>query len=380
MPTIDGVDLRVSLKKLLIGVLVTIVPISLVSLYALTQTYQALEGTIGGHLEAVADMTATEVSQYIQERVLDIAGMAAGPEVISAVAAANRSRQGMSEAALLVDMQRIDRVWNTKEGDATLERILSSPASLFLRHHHKLDPRILRITVTDEKGATVAASHKTMDYYQADEEYWQNIYAQGRGAVSLTDILYDEATHADYLGIGVPVLDPGSNRVIGTLDALVNFSSLISMVGRAKLGATGRTLLVKQDGTVIASPSTTLSMKQSSEEYTAVRDALKTLSGRQTGYIGRTLSGRGRTLIGFADTGLKTTYPKLGWVVLVAQDAHEGLVPVRAMGWVIVLLSLTGLAMVTFLAVYFSLHRKMPATDIDELAVETKRDIGETLR
>ena len=41
------------------------------------------------------------------------------------------------------------------------------------------------------------------------------------------------------------------------------------------------------------------------------------------------------------------------------------------MGWVIVLLSLTGLAMVTFLAVYFSLHRKMPATDIDELAVDT---------
>jgi hypothetical protein len=40
--------------------------------------------------------------------------------------------------------------------------------------------------VTDARGGTVAATHKTLDYYQADEEFWQNIYASGRGAVSIT--------------------------------------------------------------------------------------------------------------------------------------------------------------------------------------------------
>ena len=90
------------------------------------------------------------------------------------------------------------------------------------RRDHELDPRILRITVTDAKGANVAMSHKTLDYYQADEEYWQNIYAQGRGAISVTDILYDQATKANYIGIGVPVTEEGSSQLIGTLDALVD--------------------------------------------------------------------------------------------------------------------------------------------------------------
>jgi membrane protease subunit (stomatin/prohibitin family) len=43
-------------------------------------------------------------------------------------------------------------------------------------------------TVTDQKGAVVAATHKTLDYFQADEDFWQAAYAQGRGAINLTDI------------------------------------------------------------------------------------------------------------------------------------------------------------------------------------------------
>ena len=48
-----------------------------------------------------------------------------------------------------------------------------------LRRQRDFDRRFLRITVTDAKGATVAATHKTLDYYQADEEFWQNISVPG---------------------------------------------------------------------------------------------------------------------------------------------------------------------------------------------------------
>ena len=132
--------------------------------------------------------------------------------------------------------------------------MLSSRASRMLRRFHDRDPRILRITVTDAKGVTVAASHKTLDYYQADEEYWQNIYAQGRGALSLTDILYDDAAKSNYIGIGLPIMDDSSNRFIGTLDALVDVTTLFPVINRIRLGPTARTMLVKHSTGLSAKP------------------------------------------------------------------------------------------------------------------------------
>src|SRR6266498_4542317 len=125
----------------------------------------------------------------------------------------------------------------------------------------------------------------TRDYFQADEEYWQDIYAQGRGAVSLTDILYDEATKTNYIGIGVPIVEEDSNRFIGTLDALVDVSSIFPVINRTQIGQTGRMILVKEDGTVISAPQANLAMKLKSAEYFAVKAALSTLQGRQIGYV-----------------------------------------------------------------------------------------------
>jgi hypothetical protein len=298
--------------------------------------------------------------------VLDVAAIALEPVVLSAVASSNRSYGGLSDASITAKIEKMDKEWTTPAAETFVKEMLSSPASRLLRRHRELDPRILRITITDTRGATVAATHKTLDYYQADEEYWQNIYAQGRGSVSLTDILYDEATKAHYIGIGVPLTEEGSNTVIGTMDALIDVSSLLPMTNRLQMGPTARALLVKEDGTVIAGPQATPAMKLKSEEWEAVRDELRTLQGRQNGYVTRILAGGRRHVIGFADTGLKEHYPKLGWAVLLAQEEREALAPVRIVSRLFAFVSLLGLVLVTLLAAYFALHRAEPMTEIGD--------------
>jgi hypothetical protein len=220
--------------------------------------------------------------------------------------------------------------------------------------------------VTDEKGATVAATHKTIDYYQADEEYWQNIYASGRGAISLTDILYDEATKSNYVGVGVPIVDE-NNLFIGTSDALVDVSSIFPIITSIQLGLSGRTMLVKNDGTVIASSAgPTLSMNHQSAEHAALVDASESLRGQSNGHIYTFLSGEGETLIGFADTGLKSDYTNLDWKVIVAQSSADALAPMRNVQRVIMLLVFIALGAVVFLAVYFALHRKDEIEEMEE--------------
>lgn len=355
----ESLELRISFKRLLIGLLLTVVPISLAGLYAITRSDQELRRTVGSHFKIFAEVAAWEVSQFIHDRVLDTGKLAAAGPVVEAVTAANRAWEGLSEQAIRERIQQIEQQWPTPASDALVRQILSSRASLELKRFRDLDPRFLRITVTDARGATVAATHKTLDYFQADEDYWQSIYAEGRGAVSLTDVLYDAVTKANYIGIGVPVVEPGTSRFIGTLDALVDVSSLFRLVNQAHPPLNLRTVLVKEDGTVIASPEATLSANLKSAEYVAVQDALATLEGRQAGYLVSDVPNLGRRLIGFADTGLKEDYKKLAWVVLVSQDAREAFAPILMVGRLTAFLAAVGLLLVTLLVVYFSLHRRV---------------------
>jgi len=359
-------ELRIPLKRLLIGMLVTIVPISIAGLWSISQGEKSLERTIGSHFRTIAEGTAVEISQFIHDRVIDVVVMAYDPMVIDAVVSANRSYAGMSDAAIGGRIQNIEKIWNTPAADSYVKEVLSSRASQTLRRHRERDPRFLRVTVTDGKGATVAATHKTIDYFQADEDFWQAVYAGGRGAINLTDILYDEVTKAHYIGIGVPVVEDQSNRFIGSVDALVDVSTLFPFVNRVQIGPTARAALVKGDGTIIGAPNITYSMKIDSDPFTAVKDALQTLEGRQTGYLVASVSGGARKLIGFADTGLRDDYQNLDWVVLVSQDTQEAFRPIRAIGRLLAFMALMGLAMVMFLGVYFSLHRKVEMADIEE--------------
>jgi hypothetical protein len=63
---------------------------------------------------------------------------------------------------------------------------------------------------------------------------------------------------------------------------------------------------------IISAPNVTPALKLKSDEFAAVRDALGTLEGRQTGYVTAVMKG-GNRLVGFAETGLARTYPKLDW-------------------------------------------------------------------
>jgi Cache domain len=362
----DSFEFRIGFRKLLIGFLVTLVPVNLAALYAVSESARSLEVSVGNHFKTIAQSTAARITDFIHERATHVAIMASDPALIDRVTAANRSYDGMSDEAIARRIEETEAIWPTPKADALVDRIISSPVSANLRHFLDLDPRFLRITVTDARGATVAATHKTIDYFQADEPYWQEIYNEGRGAVSITDVENDAVTKANYVGIGVPVLDL-SNHFVGTLDALVEVSSLFPIVAEADAGATGRALLVKQDGTVIRAPNTTLSMGLKSDEFLAVTDALSSIQGRQTGYLVANLGAAGgETMIGFANTGLKEDFKNLGWVVLVAQPTEEAFASIRTTQRLILLIAALAFLAIVVLGVYFSLHRKGEIEEIEE--------------
>jgi len=365
----DTLEIRFSLQKLLIGLILVIVPLSVVGLYLTSEADTSLEQTIGTHFRSIAQTEGTATSQFINDQVLDVAALARNPAVIDATTAAQRSRKGLDDAVIAARVEKIESTWETPQVDPLVQEILSSPTSQVLRHHREAEPRILKILVADQTGATVAATDKPLHYVQPNEAYWQAVYGEGRGGTYVSEIRYDDQTKANYLQIGMPVLEEGTHRFIGAVNALVDVSSLLSRFQREEIGQTARIMLVRDDGTVVSAPNMDPSLRLKSDEYATVHDVLGTPQGRQAGYVVASMRG-GNRIVGFADTGLKRAYPNLGWLILVSQDQREALAPLLGLGHFSFLMVVLALLMLTLLTVYFFLHRRQGFEDIEVQAAE----------
>jgi hypothetical protein len=264
--------------------IVVIVPLSVVGLYLTSNADSSLQQTVGMYFRTMAQTEAASTSQFISGRIVDVQAVAGDPNIVDAVTAANRSYGGMSEDAVAARIQKIEEQWDTPNADLLVKEMMSSRASRWLQHQRALKPQLLKIIVADENGARVAATEKPLHYAESDKEHWQAIYAHGNGAVNVTDVRYDERTQFNYVSVAVPVLEEGSGRFIGAVSALVDISGLFSLLDQ-QLSRTGRILLVKGSGTIISAPKVTPDLKIMSEEFGAVRDALGTMEGRQTGYL-----------------------------------------------------------------------------------------------
>src|ERR1700676_2930309 len=110
----DNFELRISLQKLLIGRTLSIVPLSVAGLYVTTHSDRSVQQTVGTHFRAIAQAKGDQLSQFLNERVLACAALAADPTVRDAIAASNSANRGLSEAAIQEKARKIVSVWSSR--------------------------------------------------------------------------------------------------------------------------------------------------------------------------------------------------------------------------------------------------------------------------
>ncbi len=346
--------------------MLTIVPLSIVGLYVTGRGDKALERTMGSHFKMIADSKAGQISQYINDVVIAMGALAAAPAVMEEVTSSDQAYRAASSSAIDSRIQSMQKEWNTARGGAAAQKVLLTRAARLLSRYRETDARFLRITMTDERGLVIAATHKPTMYYYGGDEQWIAVYAGGRGAVRLTDAKYDETSKTHYVNIGAPVIEEGSSRFLGAVQALVDISPITALLNSGLTGAGPRASLVKEDGTIVFGPEVSLSMNLKLAEYPAVNDALSSAVGRETGYVVADRKDGGHDLIGLADTGLKRDYGNLGWIVVVTQDEREATAPIRVISQFAFVMVILGLLMVLIVGVYFYLHRQFAIPTMEE--------------
>ncbi|MFZ0861735.1 MAG: cache domain-containing protein [Candidatus Sulfotelmatobacter sp.] len=362
---LDSLEFRTSLQKLLVGLILILVPLTVFGFYVAMQGDSHIRQANGESFRSLTFTAAESTSEFIARCVRDVSVIANTPGPVDAVTSANHQYERLSEEAVRAKIDAIDQAWERSDTDGLSAKILTSDLAHQLRRVRELNPTLLKITIADVAGATVAATDRPAHYSQTDRESWRVLSSGGSGAINVSDLRYDDQSHLYYISIAYPVLQEGTGRFVGAVTATVDVSPLFAQLNRQQIGRTGRLFLVRENGTVIEAPGVTPSMKVKSEEYTAIRDALGSLRGREAGYIFATLSNGESYLIGFADTGLKEAYPNLPWIVLASQEAREVTGPVRNMTAFALLVMILALLILSLLAAYVFLHRKQELEDIE---------------
>ena len=125
------------------------------------------------------------------------------------------------------DIADFDQRWQASEGsDELAESTLTNKCARNLVEFQEEHDGFPEIFVTDAKGLVVAATNRTSDYLQSDEEWWKTAYDQGRGRSYYGSIEYDDSAYSESISLYVPVIDSDSAKAIGVLKAVCDITAI----------------------------------------------------------------------------------------------------------------------------------------------------------
>ncbi len=231
----------------------------------------------------------------------------------------------------LTELEQLDRQWQAAGNDATplVQSVLSHTLSEELHEFQNTFPEHLEVLITDRHGANVAATNRTSDYYQADEEWWQSSYNDGQGNVFIGQPELDEGSQTVVLLIALPVVDPKTREVLGVLSTTVDFKVFIPAFEAGRFGQTGRTEIYLPNGTELeidkegngehelkvekAPADFSVALEQGKPFMDTTRDSVLVLAGQSS--LARVNE----------DSERAAALPSLGWRVVALQDRTEAL-------------------------------------------------------
>lgn len=98
---LDSLELRTSLQRVLVGLILILVPLTVFGFYVALQADSQIRQTAGENVRYVTRSAAEFTSEFIAVRLRDVSVITNDPNVLQSVVSANRQYERLSEAAAL---------------------------------------------------------------------------------------------------------------------------------------------------------------------------------------------------------------------------------------------------------------------------------------
>lgn len=161
---------------------------------------------------------AEEIPKAVFDIVPALETLAADPTLIKAVTDANA--QTKTQAMI----NQMDADWQSFEGMSdVMTAMMTNEAAQKLLEFEQKTGYCSEIFLTDNKGANVAMTVRTSDYWQGDEAKFTEAF-KGDGQVFMGPVSYDDSTEAYLVQVSIPVKADGQKA--GVLVVGVNLDML----------------------------------------------------------------------------------------------------------------------------------------------------------
>jgi hypothetical protein len=154
---------------------------------------------------------SNDVESFAQRRIeSDIATLRGRLEQARVTDALKRANAAHADLQL-GDIINLDDLWQgSPPGAPFIEKRLDAGCTAYIERVARAMPDMVEIFVTDRKGLVVCQSAKTTDYYQADEQWWIDAYAEGKGRPHHGPLEFDRSANTYAVSIYVPVTEAGT--------------------------------------------------------------------------------------------------------------------------------------------------------------------------
>lgn len=145
----------------------------------------------------------------------------------------------------------LDRDWpHMSTTEPAMASVLNHPISRHLRRLMKNDERILQVFVTDRLGQEIAATGRTKDFYQGDEDWWTESYNEGRGKIVVEQVQFDFSVQAYPVDICLPLLN-SEGRLLGVAKVKLDLNKWFVRATSVPAGSGSQPSLIGSDGQII---------------------------------------------------------------------------------------------------------------------------------
>jgi anti-anti-sigma regulatory factor/HAMP domain-containing protein len=337
----------------------TLLPLLIASTLSARQTSAALTTSISANYRQESVIRASRVAELLNEQVHLLQVLANSPRLVLAASSAN-GEYPADQTHAAETLQQLDQQWNSAPDDAWIVKrtLIGQPADE-LRRFQKMIPAQVEVFLTDAHGANVAATGRTSDLDQSDEDWWRAAWNHGAGAAWISQPVFDQSTSTRGLIFAVPVVDPQNQRQVGVLRGTYTLDAIQSLVSLYAGPDQPRMLLVGPDG-VISSTSGN-EAEQLPPEIGGAQDVTSTLdAGATERFIYAAAPVRG--------TASAAVVEALGWRILLVQERTIALAPVTSQVSSLALVALPLAVVAAVIALLLGTHLARPLSQLARVA------------
>jgi len=327
----------------------------------------ALTNRVGSELKSLAKTEAVTVADQLDRQIAMLLSLSMDDKIQTEVKNANQhyiqNGVNVQDEINQLDKQWIEADKRSNNDDPLVKEHLENPASADLKRFNYTFPDNVETFTTDYYGALVSTSNRTSDYNQGDEDWWQDAFNKGVGAVYIGSPELDLSSGKISINIALPIRDTSTGYLLGIVRTTYQLSSLDSILEAGSIGQTGRAdLYFPGDPVKVVSK---YGFRQVDPTvYKQISDAANQPFA-QISLEGVPVLNSVAPVI---STDKNTHVTNLGWTMAVHQSVNEALAPVAAQTRTNFLFVMVIIAIVAFGAILLAQYLARPIIALTETA------------